>query len=58
MEAQIRENLGAALEVIWHDLVEDQDGGVTAMLHHMSARIESAVSSPAGTPESVHSGTG
>ena len=43
MEAQLRENLDAAMEVMWQDLVEDQDGGVTAVVHHMSTRIESAL---------------
>lgn len=48
MEAQLRESLDAALDLIWHDLVEDQRGGITALLHHMSTRIEQAVSpSPA-----------
>ena len=54
MEAQLRENLGAALEVMWHDLVEDQDGGVTAMVHHMSARIENAVFHPLQAPLSPY----
>ena len=50
MEVQLRENVGAALEVMWHDLVEDQDSGVTAMVHHMSTRIESAVFHPRPAP--------
>jgi hypothetical protein len=40
MEDQLRENLDAAMDVMWQDLVEDQEGGVTAVVHHMSARIE------------------
>ena len=40
IEAQLRENLGAALDVIWQDLMEDQHGGVTAVVHHMSTQIE------------------
>ncbi len=43
METQLRENLDAAMEVMWQDLVEDQDGGVTAVVHHMSTRIEDAL---------------
>jgi hypothetical protein len=43
MEAQLRENLDAAMEVMWQDLVEDPDGGVTAVVHHMSTRIEAAL---------------
>lgn len=43
METQLRENLGAAMETMWQDLVEDQEGGVTAVVHHMSTRIETAL---------------
>ncbi len=54
MEAQLRENVGAALDVMWHDLVEDQDTGVTALVHHMSAQIESAVFHPLQAPLSPY----
>jgi hypothetical protein len=54
MEAQLRENLGAAMEVMWHDLVEDQEGGVTAVVHHMSSRIESALFQSAQEPLSPY----
>ncbi len=50
MEAQLRENLDAALGVMWQDLVEDEHGGVTAMVHHMSAQIEAAVFRPMQEP--------
>jgi hypothetical protein len=42
MEAQLRENLDAALEVMWQGLVEDEHAGVMAVVHHMSAHIEHA----------------
>jgi len=54
MEAQLRENLGAALDVMWHDLVEDQNGGVTALVHHMSTLIETAVFQPLQAPLSPY----
>lgn len=44
MELQLRENVDAALDVMWQALVEDRRGGVTAMAQHISERIESAVS--------------
>ena len=50
MEAQLRENLDAALDVMWQDLMEDQHGGVTAVVHHMSTQIEHAVFHPSQTP--------
>jgi hypothetical protein len=46
MEAQLRENLDAALDLIWQDLVEDQRGGVAALMYHVSTQIEDAVSHP------------
>jgi len=54
IEAQLRENLGAALDVIWQDLMEDQQGGVTAVVHHMSTQIEHAVFHPLQTPLVPH----
>ena len=50
MEAQLRENLDAALDVMWQDLVENEQGGVTAMVHHMSTQIETAVFQPVQAP--------
>jgi hypothetical protein len=46
MEAQLRENLDAALDLIWQDLVEDQRGGIAALMYRMSTQIEDAVSYP------------
>lgn len=54
MEAQLRENLDAAMEVMWQDLVEDPDGGVTAVVHHMSTRIEAALFQPVQEPLSPY----
>jgi hypothetical protein len=50
MEAQLRENLGAALGVMWQDLMEDEHAGVMAMVHHMSTQIEAAVFQPVQAP--------
>jgi hypothetical protein len=50
MEAQLRENLGAALDVMWQDLVEDEHTGIMAMVHHMSTQIEAAVFQPMQEP--------
>jgi len=46
MEAQLRENLDAALDLMWQELVEDPIGGITALVHHISTQIEDAVSHP------------
>ena len=54
IEAQLRENLDAALGVMWQDLMEDQRGGVTAVVHHMSTQIEHAVFHPLKTPLIPH----
>lgn len=43
LEAQLRENLDAALDVMWRDLVEDPRTGVTAVVRHISGRIENAL---------------
>jgi hypothetical protein len=50
MEAQLRENLDAALDVMWQDLVADEQGGVIAMVYHMSMQIEAAVFQPVQAP--------
>ena len=50
MEAQLRENLDEALDVMWKALVEDPHGGVTAVVHHMSAQVEQAVFHPQQAP--------
>lgn len=51
MEAQLRDNLDVMLDVIWQGLVEDPQGGVTAVVQHMNNQIEYAVFTidPAGT---------
>ena len=51
MEAQLQGNLDAALGSMWQDLVEDKYGGVTAVVHHMSEHIESAVTYPRQIPQ-------
>jgi hypothetical protein len=43
LEAQLEDNLDAALEVMWQDLGEDKHGGVTAVVQHMSDQIETAL---------------
>jgi hypothetical protein len=43
-------NLDAALEVMWQGLVEDEQGGVTALVHHLSTQIETAVFQPVQAP--------
>ena len=43
IEAQLRKNLDAAVDLMWQELVEDPRGGVTALVHHMSTQIEDAV---------------
>ena len=50
METQLRDNLDAALDVMWQGLVEDHHGGVTAVVHHMSTQIEHAVFHPLQMP--------
>jgi hypothetical protein len=43
IEAQLRENLDAVLDLMWQELVDDPRGGITALLHSMSTQIEDAV---------------
>ncbi len=50
MEAELRENLNAALDVMWQGLVEDEHGGIAALVHHMSSQIEAAVFQPVQAP--------
>lgn len=54
MEAQLRENLDAALDLMWQELVEDPRGGITALVHHMSTQIEDAVPSVGSSPIDEH----
>jgi len=50
LQAQLRENLEAALDLMWQELVEDEEAGVTAAVHHLSTQIEHAVSHPPEAP--------
>jgi len=50
MQAQLRENLDAALEIMWQGLVDDPDAGVTAPMNHIAAQIGRAVIHPVQTP--------
>lgn len=50
IEAQLQGNLDAALEVMWQGMVEDQHGGVSAVVHHISQQIECALTPPPQTP--------
>jgi hypothetical protein len=43
IEAQLRENLDAVLDLMWQELVDDPRGGITALVHSMSTQIEDAV---------------
>lgn len=52
LEAQLRENLDAALELLWRDLVEDRRTGVTAVVQHISGQIETALAPVQRTPAS------
>jgi hypothetical protein len=46
LEARLRENLDAALDIMWQKLVDDPRGGITALVHRMSTQIEDAVADP------------
>lgn len=46
LEAQLRENLDAAMNILWQELVEDPRGGVTALVHQLSDEIEESVVPP------------
>ena len=50
MEAQLREKLDAAMDLMWQELVEDPRGGITALVHHMSTQIEDGVMRSISTP--------
>ena len=50
MEAQLRENLDEAMDLMWKQLVEDPRGGVTAPVQHMSSQIEDGVMRSIGSP--------
>jgi hypothetical protein len=46
LEAQLRENLDAAMNILWQELVEDPRDGVTALVHQLSDEIEESVVQP------------
>jgi len=50
MQAQLRDNLEAALDIMWQGLVEDPHAGVTAPVQHMATQIDQAVYHPVRTP--------
>ena len=43
LEAELRSNLSAALDGMWHYLTEDPYRGVTAPVNHMSSQIENGI---------------
>lgn len=52
LEAQLRENLDAALDLLWRDLVEDRHTGVSAVVQHISGQIENALTPAQRAPAS------
>lgn len=46
MERQLRISLDVAFVVVWQELVEDDQAGVLAPVHHLSTQIERAVAAP------------
>ena len=56
-EARMREDLNAVLDLMWQELVEDPHGGVTALVDHISSRIDDAVVRPHPSPLSEYRGT-
>ena len=50
MEAQLREKLDEAMDLMWKELVEDPRGGITAPVQHMSTQIEDGVMRSISTP--------
>jgi hypothetical protein len=50
MEAQLREKLDEAMDLMWKELVEDQRGGITSPVQHMSTQIEDGVMRLISTP--------
>lgn len=52
LEAQLRENLDAALELLWQDLVEDRRTGVTAVVQHIGGQIETTLAPAHRAPAS------
>ncbi len=50
MEAQLRENLEAALDDLWHNLMEDRSTGVLAEVDYLSAQIEAVLAKNLAQP--------
>jgi hypothetical protein len=50
MEAQLREKLDEAMDLMWKELVEDPRSGITAPVQHMSTQIEDGVMRSISTP--------
>lgn len=53
MEAQLREDLNAALDDMWHTLMEDPATGVMAGVNHIAGQIEGSVAKVLAPPASV-----
>jgi len=52
LETQLRENLDAAMNLLWQELVEDPRYGVTGLMHRLSDEIEEGVVRPFSWPPS------
>jgi hypothetical protein len=50
MEAQLRENLNAAVDDMWFSLMEDRATGVMAEVHSMSEQIEGSLATTLTQP--------
>jgi hypothetical protein len=53
MEKQVRESLNAALDGLWHILMEDPATGVMAGVHYLSAEIEASFPTTFAEPVAV-----
>jgi hypothetical protein len=54
MEAQLRESLDAALDDLWHSLMEDPATGVMAGVHHLSEQLEGRLAQTLAQPVELH----
>ncbi len=50
MEAQLRENLNAAMDDMWRSLMEDPATGVMAEVHYLSEQIQGSLAKPLTQP--------
>lgn len=50
MEAQLRESLNAALDDLWHSLMEDPVTSVMAGVHHLSEQLEGSLAQTLAQP--------